>query len=138
MQALRFWICPNKLFWLWKGNEYDWSKFHRVLNMLPRLNIEAERDRRVQGTVIHLRWSVLQKIIMPESWRASKYFQGWLSGSICINYSKYPELSLKMFEKTVLCQCSECTWSYVFHFLLKMPGVLNMTDFCNGTVLYKG
>ena len=70
--------------------------------MLPRLNIEAERDRRVQGTVIHLRWSVLQKIIMPESWRASKYFQGWLSGSIFINYSKYPELSLKMFEKTVL------------------------------------
>ena len=116
MQALRFWICPNKLFWLWKGNEYDWSKFHRVLNMLPRLNIEAERDRRVQGTVIHLRWSVLQKIIMPESWRASKYFQGWLSGSICINYSKYPELSLKMFEKTVLTM--PVLWMYL---ILRVP-----------------
>ena len=40
MQALRFWICLKKLFWLWQGHEYDWSKFHSVLNMFLVLNFE--------------------------------------------------------------------------------------------------
>ena len=43
MQALRFWICLKNLFWLWQGHEYNWSKFHRVLNMLPVLNLPGLR-----------------------------------------------------------------------------------------------
>ena len=40
-----FWIClnmaqyMNKLFWLWQYSEYAWSKFHRVSNMPPALNM---------------------------------------------------------------------------------------------------
>ena len=44
----RFWICLNmaeylnKLFWpfwLWQVSEYTWSKFQRILNMPPILNM---------------------------------------------------------------------------------------------------
>ena len=31
--------CLNNLFWLWQDFECVWSKFHRVLNMPPVLNM---------------------------------------------------------------------------------------------------
>ena len=43
MQALKFWISLKKLFWLWQHHEFDWSKFHRVLNMLLVLNMPEPR-----------------------------------------------------------------------------------------------
>ena len=43
IQSLRFWISLIKLFWLWQSHEFDWLKFHRVLNMLPVLNIQRLR-----------------------------------------------------------------------------------------------
>ena len=50
MEGLSFWIylnmakkCLNKLFWLCLGSKYAWSKFHRVLNMSPILNMPGLR-----------------------------------------------------------------------------------------------
>ena len=78
-------ICPNSAKYLWICLSIP--EYARVLNVSDaygtfyltatiQVTEQLSRQRRIQNTVKHLRWNILQKWIVPECIHATKSLQG--------------------------------------------------------------
>ena len=105
----RFWICLNmvekclkKLFWLWQGSKYVWSKFHRLLIMPPVLNARP--------------------------WNMARFWicKGYTRCSVCLNK---PEYAFKIPQYAWLClNNAEYAWIYLNKYNFEYARILNVSD----------